>query len=226
MLQPKRSKHRKAQKGRIRSEAKRGTTIAFGSFALKALEPVWLTNRQIEAARQAPPTRSDPPPARFDHPCAEQIPIRRHPPPPTHIARGINGDEINGRERQLVHARDSRRRRPPCPTDFLNQWRGCDSTGESGGVIATEQPANARADPGADQCDDQHQDRVVKVSAMQTMFSQLSTPDSLKRSKALPNTGDHVLASPIKSKDIIAVQQEVASFLEELLHLTPQQEQP
>jgi len=53
MLQPKRSKHRKAQKGRIRSEAKRGTTIAFGSFALKALEPVWLTNRQIEAARQA-----------------------------------------------------------------------------------------------------------------------------------------------------------------------------
>ena len=53
MLQPKRTKHRKAQKGRIRQEAKRGTTIAFGSFALKALEPVWMTNRQIEAARQA-----------------------------------------------------------------------------------------------------------------------------------------------------------------------------
>lgn len=53
MLQPKRTKHRKAQKGRIREEAKRGTTIAFGSFALKALEPIWLTNRQIEAARQA-----------------------------------------------------------------------------------------------------------------------------------------------------------------------------
>ena len=53
MLQPKRSKHRKAQKGRIRQVAKRGATIAFGSFALKALEPVWLTNRQIEAARQA-----------------------------------------------------------------------------------------------------------------------------------------------------------------------------
>jgi large subunit ribosomal protein L16 len=53
MLQPKRSKHRKAQKGRIRLEAKRGATIAFGSFALKALEPIWLTNRQIEAARQA-----------------------------------------------------------------------------------------------------------------------------------------------------------------------------
>jgi large subunit ribosomal protein L16 len=53
MLQPKRTKHRKAQKGRIRSVAKRGTSIAFGSYALKSLEPIWLTNRQIEAARQA-----------------------------------------------------------------------------------------------------------------------------------------------------------------------------
>ena len=53
MLQPKRTKHRKAQKGRIRSVAKRGTSISFGSYALKSLEPIWLTNRQIEAARQA-----------------------------------------------------------------------------------------------------------------------------------------------------------------------------
>jgi large subunit ribosomal protein L16 len=53
MLQPKRTKHRKAQKGRIREEAKRGTTISFGSFGLKAQEAIWLTNRQIEAARQA-----------------------------------------------------------------------------------------------------------------------------------------------------------------------------
>ena len=53
MLQPKRSKHRKAQKGRIREVAKRGTTISFGTFGLKALEPIWLTNRQIESARQA-----------------------------------------------------------------------------------------------------------------------------------------------------------------------------
>ena len=53
MLQPKRTKHRKAQKGRIREVAKRGTTLTFGSFGLKALEPVWMTNRQIEAARQA-----------------------------------------------------------------------------------------------------------------------------------------------------------------------------
>ena len=53
MLQPKRTKHRKAQKGRIREVAKRGTTLAFGSYGLKAMEPVWMTNRQIEAARQA-----------------------------------------------------------------------------------------------------------------------------------------------------------------------------
>lgn len=53
MLQPKRTKHRKAQKGRIREVAKRGTSISFGTFGLKALEPIWLTNRQIEAARQA-----------------------------------------------------------------------------------------------------------------------------------------------------------------------------
>jgi large subunit ribosomal protein L16 len=53
MLQPKRSKHRKQQKGRIREIAKRGAAISFGSFALKALEPIWLNNRQIESARQA-----------------------------------------------------------------------------------------------------------------------------------------------------------------------------
>lgn len=53
MLQPKRTKHRKAQKGRIREVAKRGADISFGSFALKAMEPIWLTNRQIESARQA-----------------------------------------------------------------------------------------------------------------------------------------------------------------------------
>ena len=53
MLQPKRSKHRKQQKGRIREVAKLGTSIAFGSFALKSLDPIWLTSRQIESARQA-----------------------------------------------------------------------------------------------------------------------------------------------------------------------------
>ncbi len=53
MLQPKKTKHRKAHKGRIKGNAQRGATIAFGSFGLKAMEPKWITNRQIEAARQA-----------------------------------------------------------------------------------------------------------------------------------------------------------------------------
>ncbi|HAD34486.1 MAG TPA: 50S ribosomal protein L16 [Chitinophagaceae bacterium] len=53
MLQPKRTKHRKAHKGRIKGDAKRGATLAFGTFGLKSLEPKWITNRQIESARQA-----------------------------------------------------------------------------------------------------------------------------------------------------------------------------
>ena len=53
MLQPKKTKHRKAHKGRIKGNAQRGATVAFGSFGLNALEPKWITNRQIEAARQA-----------------------------------------------------------------------------------------------------------------------------------------------------------------------------
>lgn len=53
MLQPKRTKFRKAQKGRNRGLAHRGSKIAYGSFALKTLEPGWITSRQIEAARIA-----------------------------------------------------------------------------------------------------------------------------------------------------------------------------
>jgi large subunit ribosomal protein L16 len=53
MLQPKRTKYRKQQKGRNNGVAHRGSTISFGSFALKSLEPGYLTNRQIEAARIA-----------------------------------------------------------------------------------------------------------------------------------------------------------------------------
>ena len=53
MLQPKRTKFRKKQKGRVKGIAQRGHTIAFGSFGIKALEPGWITSRQIEAARIA-----------------------------------------------------------------------------------------------------------------------------------------------------------------------------
>ena len=53
MLLPKRVKHRKHQRGRMAGFAKGGTEVEFGEFGLKALEPGWVTNRQIEAARIA-----------------------------------------------------------------------------------------------------------------------------------------------------------------------------
>lgn len=53
MLQPKRTKYRKMQKGRIRGNAHRGSTIAFGTFGLKTLDAGRITNRQIESARVA-----------------------------------------------------------------------------------------------------------------------------------------------------------------------------
>ena len=53
MLMPKRVKYRKAQRGNMRGKAHRGSTLAFGEYGLKALEPGWVTNRQIEAARVA-----------------------------------------------------------------------------------------------------------------------------------------------------------------------------
>ncbi len=51
MLMPKRVKYRKAQRGRMAGKAKRGSTVAYGDFGLKALEPHWITSRQIEACR-------------------------------------------------------------------------------------------------------------------------------------------------------------------------------
>ncbi len=53
MLQPKRTKYRKKQKGRVKGIATRGHEISFGTFAIKSLEPGWITSRQIEAARIA-----------------------------------------------------------------------------------------------------------------------------------------------------------------------------
>ncbi len=53
MLQPKRVKYRKSQRGRMKGKAWRGSTLSFGDFGLKAMEPCWITDRQIEAARIA-----------------------------------------------------------------------------------------------------------------------------------------------------------------------------
>ena len=53
MLQPRKTKYRKQQKGKMKGNAMRGNQLAFGSFGIKSLEETWITGRQIEAARQA-----------------------------------------------------------------------------------------------------------------------------------------------------------------------------
>ncbi|MCP4538566.1 MAG: 50S ribosomal protein L16 [Chloroflexi bacterium] len=53
MLQPKRMKYRKQMRGRMKGKATRGATVEFGDYGLQALEPAWITSRQIEAARRA-----------------------------------------------------------------------------------------------------------------------------------------------------------------------------
>lgn len=72
--------------------------------------------------------------------------------------------------------------------------------------------------------DKDHQDPVLKVSAMKRMFTQLATPDSLKRQVAIPNAENHVLGSPIKSKDVETVKNEVEKFAIEILKLPPAQQ--
>ncbi len=69
--------------------------------------------------------------------------------------------------------------------------------------------------------DESHQDNVVKVSAMQKMFQQLSTPANKKIEKAMPLTENHVMASPIKSKDVIGVETETKLFLQQVVGLKP-----
>ncbi|MGQ9598202.1 MAG: 50S ribosomal protein L16 [Anaerolineae bacterium] len=53
MLMPKRTKYRKQHRGRMKGKATRGSTLSFGDYGLQALEPCWMTSRQIEAARRA-----------------------------------------------------------------------------------------------------------------------------------------------------------------------------
>jgi len=69
--------------------------------------------------------------------------------------------------------------------------------------------------------DEQNQDKVVKVSAMKEMFAALATDSLHKKSLALPNTGNHVIASPIKSGDVISVEDETKKFLEEVMQMKP-----
>lgn len=69
--------------------------------------------------------------------------------------------------------------------------------------------------------DEQHQDPVVKVSAMRTMLQELGTPDAEKKLVPIPNAGAHVLGSPIQSKDVAGVESATKLFLENTMHLKP-----
>lgn len=71
--------------------------------------------------------------------------------------------------------------------------------------------------------DEQHQDDVVKVSALKKMFTQLGTDTALRRAVAMPNTGNHVLGSHLKSNDLAGVERETKKFLEEVLKMKPVQ---
>ena len=67
--------------------------------------------------------------------------------------------------------------------------------------------------------DKKHQDQVVKVPAMKRMFNQLATPENLKRQVAVPNAGDHVIGSYVRSKDLKTVQDECEKFAREIIQL-------
>jgi esterase/lipase len=67
--------------------------------------------------------------------------------------------------------------------------------------------------------DEIHQDSVVKVEAMLKMFDQLGTPVGQKKSVAVPNAGDHVIGSYIKSKDLATVENEIITFMEKTLKM-------
>lgn len=69
--------------------------------------------------------------------------------------------------------------------------------------------------------DKKNQDPVVKVSAMKRMFAQLGTTADKKREVAIPNAGDHVIGSSIKSKDVQSVETEIEKFAKEILQLKP-----
>lgn len=65
--------------------------------------------------------------------------------------------------------------------------------------------------------DEEHQDKVVRVSAMKEMFAEISTPENKKQAIAVPTAGDHVMGSPIKSKDVQTVEAEAIRFTRDFI---------
>ncbi len=74
--------------------------------------------------------------------------------------------------------------------------------------------------------DEKQQDPVVKVSAMKRMFAQLGTPGNLKEQDAIPNAGNHVIGSYIKSKDVKTVEEKIDDFAVSVLHLKESPDNP
>lgn len=70
--------------------------------------------------------------------------------------------------------------------------------------------------------DEQEQDPVVSVDAMKKMFAEVGTEEKNKKMIPVPNTGNHVIASPIQSKDILSVEKETADFLQSVMQLPKQ----
>ncbi len=66
-----------------------------------------------------------------------------------------------------------------------------------------------------------HQDSTVRVDAMLKMYDELGTPAAMKRKQAMPNAGNHVLGSYIKSHDVKGVQDTIASYMKEVLNIMP-----
>jgi len=71
--------------------------------------------------------------------------------------------------------------------------------------------------------DEEHQDKVVRVEAMKKMFAALSTPKNMKTEMAVPKAGNHVIGSPIMSKDVVTVEKETIRFLNEKVALKSKQ---
>src|SRR6266581_3964281 len=100
MLMPKKVKFRKQQRGRMRGKAWRGSDVSFGDYGLKALEPCWLTDRQIEAARVAM-TRFVARGGKIWVRVFPDKPITKKPQE-TRMGKGKGADELGTRERELT----------------------------------------------------------------------------------------------------------------------------
>jgi pimeloyl-ACP methyl ester carboxylesterase len=133
--------------------------------------------------------------------------------------------------RQILHAAMGEHRQPTdADPELANFWLQSYSTN---GLIALQQTIDAVARPeifqrikmplfmGYYYKNEKEQDQTVSVKAMLDMFPQIGTPQALKVEKAFPESGDHVIGSHLRSKDVKGVYQATDQFFQEILHLKP-----